>query len=169
MDGYRADPAATADAFTADGWLRTGDVGRLDAEGRLAVRGRADDAIRTGAETVWPDEVEAVLADPLRASPTWRSPGAPDAEWGAHVVAWVVPVDAARTRRRSRSSASTAATTWLGSRRRATCGSSTDAAEDRERQGPPRRSALTMVEGPSEGGVRSGLQSPGLVEGVGEP
>jgi O-succinylbenzoic acid--CoA ligase len=57
MDGYRADPAATASAFTSDGWLRTGDVGRIDAAGRLRVRGRADDAIRTGAETVWPDEV----------------------------------------------------------------------------------------------------------------
>ena len=76
MDGYRADPAATADAFTSDGWLRTGDVGRLDAAGRLAVRGRADDAIRTGAETVWPDEVEAVLRT-HPASATSRSPAGP--------------------------------------------------------------------------------------------
>ena len=90
MDGYRADPAATADAFTADGWLRTGDVGSLADDGRLDVRGRIDDAIRSGAETVWPQEVEAVLS---------RHPGVadvavagrPDPEWGQHVVAWVVP------------------------------------------------------------------------------
>jgi O-succinylbenzoic acid--CoA ligase len=89
MDGYRANPAATADAFTADGWLRTGDIGRLDASGLLTVRGRADDAIRTGAETVWPDEVEAVL----RTHPAVADvavAGRPDAEWGEHVTAWVV-------------------------------------------------------------------------------
>ena len=91
MDGYRADPAATANAFTSDGWLRTGDVGRIDATGRLRVRGRTDDAIRTGAETVWPDEVEAVL----RTHPAVGDvavAGRPDPEWGAHVTAWVVPV-----------------------------------------------------------------------------
>jgi len=92
MDGYRADPAATARAFTADGWLRTGDIGRLDAAGRLVVRGRADDAIRSGAETVWPDEVEAVL----RTHPAVADvvvAGRPDPEWGEHVAAWVVPVN----------------------------------------------------------------------------
>jgi O-succinylbenzoic acid--CoA ligase len=92
MDGYRADPAATARAFTADGWLRTGDIGRLDAAGRLVVRGRADDAIRSGAETVWPDEVEAVL----RTHPAVADvvvAGRPDLEWGEHVAAWVVPVN----------------------------------------------------------------------------
>ena len=94
MDGYRADPAATADAFTSDGWLRTGDIGRLDAAGRLTVRGRADEAIRTGAETVWPDEVEAVL----RTHPAVADvavAGRPDAEWGEHVTAWVVPTNPA--------------------------------------------------------------------------
>ncbi len=54
MDGYRHDPAATAAAFTLDGWLRTGDAGELLEDGLLRVDGRADEAIRTGAETVWP-------------------------------------------------------------------------------------------------------------------
>jgi o-succinylbenzoate---CoA ligase len=89
MDGYRADPAATADAFTADGWLRTGDVGGLDAAGRLVVRGRADDAIRTGAETVWPDEVESVLRTHPGVADVAVA-GRPDPEWGEHVTAWVV-------------------------------------------------------------------------------
>jgi O-succinylbenzoic acid--CoA ligase len=90
MDGYRGDPSATATMFTADGWLRTGDIGTLSGDGHLAVVGRADEAIRTGAETVWPQEVEAVLA---------RHPGVadvavagrPDEEWGARVAAWIVP------------------------------------------------------------------------------
>jgi O-succinylbenzoic acid--CoA ligase len=90
MDGYRADPAATAAAFTPDGWLRTGDIGRLDAAGRLTVRGRADDAIRTGAETVWPDEVEAVLRTHPEVADVAVA-GRPDPEWGEHVTAWVVP------------------------------------------------------------------------------
>lgn len=90
MDGYRADPAATAGAFTADGWLRTGDVGRLDPGGRLVVRGRADDAIRTGAETVWPDEVESVLRSHPGVADVAVA-GRPDPEWGEHVTAWVVP------------------------------------------------------------------------------
>jgi O-succinylbenzoic acid--CoA ligase len=90
MDGYRADPAATADAFTSDGWLRTGDAGRIDAAGRLLVRGRTDDAIRTGAETVWPDEVEAVLRTHPGVGDVAVA-GRPDPEWGAHVTAWVVP------------------------------------------------------------------------------
>jgi O-succinylbenzoic acid--CoA ligase len=92
MEGYRADPSATARAFTVDGWLRTGDMGELDAEGRLIVHGRADDAIRTGGETVWPDEVEAVLrADPGVADVAVV--GVPDDEWGQRVAAWIVPAD----------------------------------------------------------------------------
>jgi O-succinylbenzoic acid--CoA ligase len=91
MDGYRADPAATAEAFAVDGWLRTGDLGWLEAE-RLHVRGRADDAIRTGAETVWPEEVEGVLTTHPKVADVAVA-GRPDPEWGSHVVAWVVPRD----------------------------------------------------------------------------
>jgi o-succinylbenzoate---CoA ligase len=94
MEGYRADPSATAGAFTVDGWLRTGDLGALDAEGRLIVHGRADDAIQTGGETVWPDEVEAVLrSHPMVADVAVV--GVPDAEWGQRVAAWIVPADPA--------------------------------------------------------------------------
>lgn len=92
MDGYRGDARATAGAFTTDGWLRTGDVGALDA-GRLTVRGRSDDAIRTGAETVWPDEVETALRTHPQVADVAVA-GVPDQEWGMRVAAWVVPVDA---------------------------------------------------------------------------
>jgi o-succinylbenzoate---CoA ligase len=94
MLGYRFDAEATHAAFTADGWLRPGDAGTLDADGRLHVAGRIDDVINTGGEKVWPDEVETVL----RAHPKVAAAGVggrPDREWGERVVAWIVPSDVA--------------------------------------------------------------------------
>jgi O-succinylbenzoic acid--CoA ligase len=95
MDGYRFDSQATAEIFTSDGWLRTGDIGTIGPEGHLRIAGRADDAIRTGAETVWPLEVEEVLARHPKVADVAVA-GRPDPEWGAHVVAWVVPTDPTR-------------------------------------------------------------------------
>jgi len=77
-----------------DGWLRTGDVGGFEPDGRLGVQGREGDLIITGGENVWPDPVEAVLAThPLVAEVAVA--GTSDAEWGQIVTAWVVPTDAA--------------------------------------------------------------------------
>jgi o-succinylbenzoate---CoA ligase len=90
MAGYRHDPAATGAAFTTDGWLRTGDAGRLDDDGRLTVLGRLGDRIRTGAETVWPEEVEAVLRSHPEVAAVAVA-GIPDPEWEQRVGAWVVP------------------------------------------------------------------------------
>ena len=90
MQGYRHDPASTGAAFDVQGWLRTGDAGTIDGEGRLRVEGRLDDAIRTGAETVWPDEVEhALVSHPGVAEVAVA--GRPHPEWGQQVVAFVVP------------------------------------------------------------------------------
>jgi o-succinylbenzoate---CoA ligase len=61
FSGYLDDPAATAAATTADGWLRTGDLGRIDADGFLTVVDRRTDRIVRGGENVSPAEVEAVL------------------------------------------------------------------------------------------------------------
>jgi o-succinylbenzoate---CoA ligase len=75
-------------------WFRTGDLGRMDSAGRLAVRGRADDVINTGGYLVVPDEVAAVL----QTCPGVRDVavvGQPDLEWGARVVAVVAPADPA--------------------------------------------------------------------------
>ena len=94
MEGYRSDPVGTAGAFTVDGWLKTGDLGELDPEGRLVVHGRSDDAIRSGAETVWPDEVEAALRSYPGVADVAVT-GAADHDWGQRVVAWVVPADRA--------------------------------------------------------------------------
>ncbi len=91
MEGYRHDPAATAVAFTLDGWLRTGDTGGLEPDGRLRIDGRSDEAIRTGAETVWPHEVEDALRDHPKVAEVAVA-GRPHEEWGQQVVAFVVPV-----------------------------------------------------------------------------
>ena len=73
----------------ADGWLTTGDLGRIDAGGRLTVTGRADDMLISGGHNVHPLEVEAALA----ACPGVRDvavTGLPDPVWGDVVVALVV-------------------------------------------------------------------------------
>ena len=59
--GYLGDPTATAAAFTDGGWLRTGDLGRMDPGGRLTVLDRRTDRIIRGGENISPAEVEAVL------------------------------------------------------------------------------------------------------------
>jgi fatty-acyl-CoA synthase len=61
MRGYCNNPEATAKAFTEDGWLRTGDLGELTADGRLRMVGRLKDVFRVGGENVAPAEVEEVL------------------------------------------------------------------------------------------------------------
>jgi O-succinylbenzoic acid--CoA ligase len=85
----------TGDPWVADDqWLRSGDLGRIDSEGRLVVRGRADDVINTGGHLVVPGEVAAAL----QTCPGVRDAavlGQPDLEWGERVVAAIVPVDPA--------------------------------------------------------------------------
>ena len=61
MAGYHDQPAATTDAFAPGGWLRTGDLVTADARGYLRIIGRLKDLVVTGAENVYPAEVEAVL------------------------------------------------------------------------------------------------------------
>jgi O-succinylbenzoic acid--CoA ligase len=91
---YRGDPARTAAAL-GDGWLRTGDLGRLGPDGRLTVLGRADDLVISGGVNVHPDEVEAVLATHPGVAEAAVA-GRPDPEWGQRVAAFVVPRDPAR-------------------------------------------------------------------------
>ena len=62
MLGYLDDPEATAAAIDADGWLHTGDVGRLDAAGYLTITDRLKDMYICGGFNVYPAEVEQVLA-----------------------------------------------------------------------------------------------------------
>jgi O-succinylbenzoic acid--CoA ligase len=94
MRGYLDDAEATAHTFTDGGWLRTGDAGWIDGQGRLRVAGRLDDLINTGGEKVWPAEVEAILQDHPGVLEV-AIVGRPDPEWGQRVVAYVVPADTA--------------------------------------------------------------------------
>lgn len=80
----------------ADGWLRTGDLGEWQPDGRLHVHGRRGDLIITGGENVWPEAVEAAIADhPGVAEVLVR--GVDDPEWGQLVEAVVVPTESAPT------------------------------------------------------------------------
>ncbi|HEU4355885.1 MAG TPA: fatty acid--CoA ligase family protein, partial [Actinomycetota bacterium] len=94
MLGYRFDAEGTARAFTPDGWLRPGDAGEIDPQGRLHVIGRVDDLINSGGENVWPQEVEAALRTHPKVGDVLVR-GRPDPEWGQRVVAWVVAADPA--------------------------------------------------------------------------
>jgi fatty-acyl-CoA synthase len=87
MSGYWRDPAATAQVLV-DGWLHTGDLGRLDEDGRLYLTGRQKDAIVTGGETVHASEVETVLAG-VPGVVEAAVIGLPDAAWGEAITAVV--------------------------------------------------------------------------------
>lgn len=90
LRGYR-DGSSPIDAA---GWLHTGDLGGWLADGRLNVEGRAGDLIITGGENVWPDAVEAAIADHPGVTDVGVA-GVADPEWGQRVTAWLVPVDPA--------------------------------------------------------------------------
>lgn len=62
MVGYYKNPEATAAAFTEDGWLRTGDLGIIDAEGNIFIKGRSKCMILSASgQNVYPEEIEAIL------------------------------------------------------------------------------------------------------------
>lgn len=93
--GYFRRPRDSAEALRG-GWLHTGDIGYLDADGYLYVLDRRDDLIVSGGENVYPAEVEEVL----RAHPDVADAavvGVPDDSWGQMVVAAVVLREPART------------------------------------------------------------------------
>jgi acyl-CoA synthetase (AMP-forming)/AMP-acid ligase II len=89
MLGYLNKPEATAETKTADGWIRSGDIGRTDDAGFVYVLDRVKDMIITGGENVYGPEVESVLA----ACPGVTEAviiGVPDERWGEAVKAIVV-------------------------------------------------------------------------------
>ena len=61
MKGYWEDERKTAQTMTADGWLRTGDLGYVDEEGYVYLTGRVDELIIRGGENISPEEVEEVI------------------------------------------------------------------------------------------------------------
>jgi len=90
MLGYLDDPAATKAAIDADGWLHTGDVGRLDAAGNLTITDRLTDMYICGGFNVYPAEVEQVLAR-LDGVAEAAVIGVPDPRLGEVGRAYLVP------------------------------------------------------------------------------
>jgi acyl-CoA synthetase (AMP-forming)/AMP-acid ligase II len=90
MAGYWRDPEATAAAFTADGFVRTGDLGWLDERGRLHLVGRSKEMYVRGGYNVYPVEVEAVLSSHPDIAAVAVVPR-PDEVMGEVGVAVVVP------------------------------------------------------------------------------
>ncbi len=88
--GYWRNPEKTAEALTADGWFRTGDLGRRDDRGYYFIAGRAKDLIIAGGLNVYPKEVEECI-DSLEGVTESAVVGIPDPDFGEVVAAVVVP------------------------------------------------------------------------------
>lgn len=89
FSGYWRRPELTTSEFTEDGFFRTGDLGRFDADGYLHLVGRSKDLIISGGLNVYPKEVEEVL-DALPGIVESAVVGVPDADFGEAVVAALV-------------------------------------------------------------------------------
>ncbi len=89
MKGYWGDPAKTAEAVDADGWMHTGDLATMDEQGYVNIVGRLKDMVIRGGENVYPREIEEFL---------YRHPavqdvqvvGVPDLKYGEELCAWIV-------------------------------------------------------------------------------
>lgn len=91
--GYLNQPEASAECFTPDGWFKTGDLGRVSADGYFTITGRAKELIISGGFNIYPREVEEVLAmHPSIAEVAVV--GRPDPDFGECVTAVVVSHDA---------------------------------------------------------------------------
>ena len=89
MKGYYKNPQATAESFTPDGWLRTGDLGHRDADGFFFVTGRIKELIIKGGENIAPREIdEALLKHPAVLDAA--AVGIPDPHYGQEILACVV-------------------------------------------------------------------------------
>lgn len=93
--GYLDDPEATARAIDAEGWLHTGDLASRDAQGAYRIRGRRKEMFISGAENVYPGEVEAAIAGHPAVAEVVVI-GVPDERWGEVGRAFVVPRAGAR-------------------------------------------------------------------------
>ena len=88
MKGYDGDPVATAQVVKPDGWLHTGDLGVMRADGCLHITGRSRDVIIRGGENIYPREVEEFLYTHPKVGEV-QVVGIPNERLGEIVVAWV--------------------------------------------------------------------------------
>ena len=89
MIGYNDNPDATGAAIDEDGWLRTGDLGTMDAQGFIRVTGRVKDMIIRGGENLFPAEIEAVLVEHAQIRQV-AVVGLPDEKWGEIIAAFIL-------------------------------------------------------------------------------
>lgn len=90
MQGYWGDPAKTAEAIDAAGWMHTGDLATMDEDGYCAIVGRIKDLVIRGGENLFPREIEDFLyshPDILEA----QIVGVPDEKYGEELCAWIKP------------------------------------------------------------------------------
>ena len=91
MLGYYNMPQQTAATIRPDGWQGTGDLGAMDEEGWISVKGRLKDMIRRGSQNIYPREVESLLLQHPKVENAIVL-GMPSEEWGEEVTAVVTPV-----------------------------------------------------------------------------
>ena len=89
MIGYNDNPEATGAAIDEDGWLHTGDLGTMDAQGFIRVTGRVKDMIIRGGENLFPAEIEAVLVEHSQIRQV-AVVGLPDEKWGEIIAAFML-------------------------------------------------------------------------------
>ena len=89
MKGYFNMPEATAEAIDAEGWLHTGDLATVDADGYYRITGRLKDMIIRGGENIYPREIEEFLYTHPQVADV-QVIGVPDERFGEEVMAWVM-------------------------------------------------------------------------------
>jgi fatty-acyl-CoA synthase len=89
MAGYWGDPERTREAVDADGWMHTGDLATMDAEGWVNIVGRIKDMVIRGGENIYPREIEEFLYRHPAVSDV-QVIGVPDAKYGEELCAWIV-------------------------------------------------------------------------------
>lgn len=88
MKGYYGDPDATAEAIDEDGWLHSGDIGTMDAEGYLQITGRLKEMIIRGGENIYPREIEDLIFNHPKVAEVAVF-GIPDEFYGEELMAWI--------------------------------------------------------------------------------
>ena len=88
MRGYYGDPDATRKAIDAQGWLHSGDLGAMDADGYVRITGRLKDMIVRGGEKIFPAEIEEFLFTHPKIAQVAVF-GVPDQRYGEEVMAWI--------------------------------------------------------------------------------